>query len=498
MENKKQKQLLIALLREDFKSFVEKVFNEVAANSVFQDNWHIDVICSELIKMMNGEQNKLIINIPPRSLKSIICSVALPAYILGKNPKASIICASYSDSLASKLALDTRKVIESDWYKEVFPLTRLSLSKKAINDFETTQGGGRYATSVEGTLTGRGANYLIVDDPIKPEDANSDLIREKVNNWYGSTLYSRLNDKKTGNVLIIMQRIHQNDFTGYLLETDKDFKLLKLPAIAEENEIWTVKNPIVGIDRVYTRKIGEALHPAREDIDMLSKTKSTVGNYTFASQYQQNPTSRGASLIRPEWLQKTFKTDNYKLHHYCYPKIHGKIKRIVMSWDTAMKAEQDNDYSACVVMARTDMNEYLLLEVYREKLEFPELLKKMKSYKEEIHIKYRYLYGHEPKILVEEAGSGFSIIQALRKDFKIYAEAIRPEKDKATRLKGVSYLLETGRVFFPEDKPAWWKDFERELLAFPNSKYDDQCDAFSQALIEISKGSNMWFLSDME
>lgn len=494
MENNNQKQLLAALLREDFKAFVEKVFNEIAANSLFQDNWHIDVICSELLKIMKGEQNKLIINIPPRSLKSIICSVALPAYVLGKNPKASIICASYSDSLASKLALDTRKIIESSWYKESFPLTRLSHNKKAVNDFETTKGGGRYATSVEGTLTGRGADYLIVDDPIKPEDANSDLIREKVNHWYESTLYSRLNDKKTGKILVIMQRIHQNDFTGYLLEIDKSFKLLRLPAIAEENERWIVKNPIIDIDIIYTRKIGEALHPERDSIDMLNQTKSTVGNYTFASQYQQNPTSRGASIIKPEWLLKTFTTNNFRLNWHVYPKIHGKIVRIVSSWDTAMKAEQNNDYSACVTIAKTDMDEYLLLDVFRAKLEFPELLKKIKNYRDDIFEKTKYLYGYKPTVIIEDAGSGISIRQTLRRAYSIDVVKIKPENDKATRLKKISYLLETGKVFFPEDKPEWWKDFERELLAFPNVKHDDQCDAFSQALAYIVKGSGFYFL----
>ena len=498
------RQICSFVIKEDFKTFVKQVFKEVAANSVYQDNWHIDVICAELEKVMRGEYNKLIINIPPRSLKSVICSVALPAYILGKNPRASIICASYSDSLASKLALDTRKIIESAWYHDLFPLTRLAPNKKAINDFETTKGGGRYATSVEGTLTGRGADYLIVDDPIKPEDANSDLIRAKVNHWYESTLYSRLNDKKTGKILVIMQRIHQNDFTGHLLEIDKGFKLLKLPAMAEENEQWVIKNSITGKEVIYARKIGEALHSARENIDMLNKTKSTIGSYTFASQYQQHPTSRGVSIIKLEWLQKTFKPReaplsgtkgfirDYELQSI-YSSTRGKIKLIVMSWDTAMKAEQDNDYSACVVMAKTETGNILLLEVFREKLEFPALLKKIKNYRGEIYQKYRHLYRYEPEILIEEAGSGVPVIQILKDECKIYAEAIRVEKDKATRLKSVSHLLETGRVYFPENKPEWWKDFERELLTFPNVKHDDQCDAFSQALAYLMPGPNMHF-----
>lgn len=184
MEQKKQmtiqpieKTLLHSLLRADFKSFVVKVFNEVSPNSIYLDNWHVDVICHELMNTIEGKQNRLIINIPPRYMKSIICSVAFPAFILGHNPKATIIAVSYSDELASNLALKCKQVMESNWYQDVFPGAKLSKNKKSTNDFETTKGGGRYATSVHGTLTGRGADYIIIDDPIKPMDAISDLMR---------------------------------------------------------------------------------------------------------------------------------------------------------------------------------------------------------------------------------------------------------------------------------------------------------------------------------
>ncbi len=210
--------IFYSLLRSDFKSFVIKTFNEISANSVYKDNWHINVICHELNGVMNGAQNRLIINIPPRYLKSIICSVALPAFILGRNPKTNIVCASYSDDLAAKMALDCRKIMESDWYKTAFPLARISKNKNAVNDFETTAGGGRFSTSVGGTLTGRGGDYIIVDDPIKPADTISVTIRNKTNDWYSNTLYSRLNDKQNGKIIIIMQRTHQNDFTGFLME----------------------------------------------------------------------------------------------------------------------------------------------------------------------------------------------------------------------------------------------------------------------------------------
>lgn len=222
------KDILNAILRTDFKSFVEKVFNEVSPSALYMDNWHIDLICSELMSVENGDHNRLIINLPPRYMKSIICSVAFPAFVLGHNPKASLVCVSYNDSLSEKLALDCKKVIESEWYKELFPQTKLSKNKKAVLDFETTNGGGRFSTSVNGTLTGRGGDYLIIDDPIKPADANSDLQRNKVNEWYGNTLYSRLNNKNTGKIIVVMQRIHEEDLTGYLLDSDENFKLIKI------------------------------------------------------------------------------------------------------------------------------------------------------------------------------------------------------------------------------------------------------------------------------
>ena len=247
-----------ALLREDFKSFVIKVFNEVSPNDTYLDNWHIDVICRELMKAADdtNDNNRLIINIPPRYMKSIICSVAYPAFLLGHNSRVSIICVSYSDELAEKFALDCKRVMQSAWYKDLFPKTAISRDKKAVCDFVTTRGGGRYTTSVNGTLTGRGGDYIIIDDPMKPMDAISDTLREKTNQWYGHTLYSRLNNKNTGKIIVIMQRLHDEDFTGYLLATDDRFKHIKIQGIAEQDEEWVVEDSITGNQRIIKRKTG--------------------------------------------------------------------------------------------------------------------------------------------------------------------------------------------------------------------------------------------------
>jgi len=481
MSQNEKREFFKALLRSDFKSFVIKVFKEVAPNSEYLDNWHIDVICDELMNVLDGKQNRLIINIPPRYMKSIICSVAFPAFILGHNPKATIIAVSYADELASKLALDCKKVIESEWYQDIFPGTRLSKYKKSINDFETTKGGCRYATSVCGILTGRGGDYIIIDDPIKPIDANSVLVREKTNDWYGSTLYSRLNNKNTGKIIVVMQRLHEDDFTGYLLRTDDSFKHIKMPAIAEEDETWTVKNRITFKERVISRKKNAPLHPEREDLSKLLQNKNNMGEYDFAGQYQQNPAPRDGGIIKRKWFRfyspdKLWKSiENGEI----------EVMSIIQSWDTANKIDECNDYSVCLTVLRDkDQNNYIL-NCYREKLEFPDLIKKIIQ----LHDMAKEKYKHRIEVLIEDKASGTQIIQTLNNSHTIYPKPIKPEYDKETRLMAISHLIENGSCLFPNDKPHWWLDFEAELLRFPRGKYDDQCDALSQVLSYQSKVS---------
>ncbi len=471
-----QRKLFQALLRSDFKSFVMKVFYEVSGGTKYIDNWHIDLICHRLEAVMRGENNRLIINLPPRYMKSIICSIALPAFILGHNPREKIVCVSYSDDLAGKLALDCRRVMESKWYRDLFPLTRLSAQKRSVYDFETTRGGGRFSTSVNGTLTGRGGNWLIVDDPIKPGDTFSDVVRQKTNDWYGHTLSSRLDDKNNGKIVVIMQRLHQADLTGYLLETDSSFSQIRIPLLAIEDELWEVKDH-AGRVRRFTRKIGEPLHPARENAASIAHKRVQVGSFIFASQYQQMPESLGAGIIKKEWLQ-FFNLDELKEQVRT-----GKKKvRLVQSWDTASKVGEENDYSVCITYARDNLGKVYVLSVFRDRLEFPDLVRKAKELARKCQAEYRDLNLYLPDILVEEMNSGLGLAQTLKKEFGSRVKPVHPVQDKQTRLKSVSHLLENGSCLFPDNEPPWWDSFERELLVFPSSKHDDQCDALSQLL----------------
>lgn len=469
-------QTLKAILRNDFKSFVIKVFNTVSAGSEYLDNWHIDVICDGIMDMMENKNNRLIINIPPRYMKSIICSVALPAFLLGHNPKTNIICISYNDNLAEKFANTCRNVIQSEWYQELFPMTRLHKSRQSINDFETTAGGGRMATSIGGTLTGRGADWIIIDDPLKPADSLSDTQREKVNDWYGSTLYSRLNDKANGKIVLVMQRLHQDDLTGYLLESDKKLRIIKLPVIAQDDEKWVIKNRILNTEKTIIRKRNDLLHPARENIDTINDLKNSLGEFAFAGQYQQEPYPLEGGLVREEWFQFFDTTSSIS---------QSNVANLFISLDTANKTGVNNAYSAFCIIVMTRDFKFYLVDVIRGKWEFPELVEKtIEIYND---CKYKHGAGNYVKLLIEDQASGMQLIQILSKgrdqqgrSFNV--EGIKPDTDKVSRLRGTSLFIQQGNLLFPRNEQPWWPDFRKELLGFPNTKFKDQVDALTQAI----------------
>src|SRR6201993_2159685 len=212
---------------------------------------------------------------PPRHLKSHLASVAFPSWCLGRNPSAQILCVSYAQELADKLSRDCRRVIASDWYRQLFP-TRMSPQRQAVPEFETTAQGCRIATSVGGVLTGRGADIIIIDDPLKPEEALSQAQRRSANEWFDHTLYSRLNDKQTGAIILIMHRLHEDDLVGHVL-AQEDWEVLSFPAIAEADESYVI-DTIWG-PRCFMRRCGEALHPEREPLETLEHIRRTLGEY---------------------------------------------------------------------------------------------------------------------------------------------------------------------------------------------------------------------------
>jgi len=260
-----------AILRQDFTSFIEKVFATVCPGQIYSPNWHIEVIADRLEACRLGRIKRLIITLPPRYLKSIIGSVAFPAFLLGHDPTARIICASYAQDLAEKHAQDCRSVMLERWYHQVFARTRLSNLKNTAAEFVTTARGFRLATSVGGTLTGRGGNYIIIDDALKPQDALSDAKREEANSWFEQTLYSRLDSKSDSVIIVIMQRLHVDDLVGHLLRGSENWVHLNLSAIAPAPQRFELAD-----GRVLVRAAGAPLHAAREPLPVLARVKAAM------------------------------------------------------------------------------------------------------------------------------------------------------------------------------------------------------------------------------
>jgi predicted phage terminase large subunit-like protein len=453
MDNELQKAALQAMLREHFACFVAKAFLTVDSGQRFSWNWHIAAIAWHLQAVAQGRIKRLLITVPPRHLKSICASVALPPWMLGHDPTCNIICASYAQDFSVKLHNHCRSVMNAPWYRAAFPRTRLSARKNTEGEFETTLGGGRLATSVEGVLTGRGGNLIIIDDPIKPRDAASDTMRERVNEWYRSTVFSRLNERKAGAIIVVMQRLHVDDLAGHLLEQG-DWTHLNLPAIAEVEERIQI-----GPGRYHPRRVGDLLHPERESRQELDELKRTLGTAAFSAQYQQRPVPLGGGLIRWDWFR-------------CYEAEPERERsdEVVQSWDTASKAGQLNDYSVCTTWLVRD-KAYHLIDLHRERLEFPALKRRVRELADL----------HRPDaILIEDKGSGTQLIQDLEWDGQPCI-GITPEGDKVVRAHAQTARIEAGQVRLPASAP-WLDDFKHEVLGFPNGRHDDQVDSMVQFL----------------
>lgn len=231
------RRLYEALLRSDFRAFLEKSFRTLSPGDQYVWNWHIGAIAWHLERVRRGEIKRLIINMPPRSLKSLTASVAWPAFILGLDPSQRIICVSYSGELARKFSNDFRALIDAPFYKSLFPWTRVGRFKDSEVETEFTARGYRLATSVGGTLTGRGGDIIIIDDPLKPDDALSETKRSAANQWFTNTLLSRLDDKRTGAIVVVMQRVHMDDLTGFLLNQSDEWTVLSLPAVTDYEQV---------------------------------------------------------------------------------------------------------------------------------------------------------------------------------------------------------------------------------------------------------------------
>jgi len=366
-----------------------------------------------------------------------------PAWYLGRNPKRSIITASYGQELADDFGRRVRNLVSDPLHRSIFPASRLADDSTSMRRFNTTAGGSYYAVGRGGPITGRGANALIIDDPLKDrEEAYSDTIRRALHEWYCYVAYTRL---QPGAAIVLVQtRWHEDDLAGRMLrERSSDCEVLSLSAIAETDESF--------------RHEGEALWPQKFPLEMLKQIHVAIGDAAWASLYQQRPSAAEGTIFKRGWWRR------FKDPPQC--------KRVIQSWDTAFKTGTENDYSVCTTWGVTE-NGYYLLWVWRGRVEFPELKRRMSMLAEQ---------WNPSAILIEDKASGQSLIQELKYASALPIIPVKVDTDKRVRAEAVTPLIEAGKVYLPESAP-WLNDYVDELAGFPTAVHDDAVDSTTQAL----------------
>lgn len=444
--------LLHAILRQDFHAFLMKCFETLhPGQPPLGRAWYLEALCHHLVEASRGSIRRLVITVPPRHLKSISASVALPAWLLGHDPALKIMVANYSADLSRQLAEQCRTILESSWYRTIFPKVKISERANRQLEMVTTANGARKAVSVGGSVTGFGADLIIIDDCMKAEDAASQAARDELIRFFEGTLLTRLNDKATGRIMSIQQRLHEADLPAYLLE--KGYHHLDLPAIAERAETIPI-----GANKMHQRLPGDVLNPTRESRETLEQIRRDLGPMVFAAQYQQSPTVPEGNLIRLDWFGR-----------HEGPWERTDFETVIQSWDTAATSAPTSDWSVGMTWGYRRGGWYLV-DLFRGRLDYPELKRMVK------HLRHVWKPDH---ILIESASTGLPLVQELRNE-RFY-EVIRStsSEDKVARLIAQTAELQAGKFLLPEEAP-WLDALTSELRAFPLGRHDDQVDALAQ------------------
>lgn len=468
----------------------------------YVDGWHLHAIAEHLEAVSTGQIRKLLITVPPRHSKTLMCSVIWPAWLWAKarNPQypligaqAKFLCLSYGDDLALDSALLMRRLIESDWYQARWgSRVKLTADQEAKSKFDTTAGGSRISAGFGGTLTGRGGDIKIIDDPLKADDAEMETARQKVIRRYDGTLKSRMTDPRHTAEVTILQRLHEQDLAGHILETDPDYELLMLPAEFEpERRMHT------SIGWTDCRKTdGEVLWPERFGTKELAVFKRNA--YEWAGQWQQRPEVRGGSILKRDWWQFFETEDGKGIPQMSY---------VIASCDPAYTSKQENDPSGFVVLGvyyEAEVAKVMVLNAWRKRLELhgPHIdrlpgeteqaytKRTMPSWGLVEHLAYSCKRFRVDRLLVEAKASGHSVAQEIR---RLHAndgwstQLVDPRgQDKVARVYAVQHLFAEGMIHIPAYSDGtlreWGQQLVDECAAFPKAAHDDMVDALSQGL----------------
>jgi predicted phage terminase large subunit-like protein len=407
---------------------------------------HIKLLADKLMAVERGEIKRLAVFMPPRHGKSNLVSEVFPAWYLGRKPQHQVLFTTYGQDLADGFGRKVRNAVADERHSMAFPDSVLSDDSQSARRFNTSNGGVYYAVGAGGAVTGRGADLLIIDDPLKSrEEADSRLIRDKLWDWYASTAYTRL--MPGGAVVLVQTRWHEDDLAGRLLKRGEVWDVVNLPAVCEEDA------DLLGRSR------GMALWPSRYGRVDLDRIKSTIGEREFAALYQQRPSPLEGSLFRRGWLQ------------YAEKAPYGS--RITLGVDLAISTKEGADYTAIVALARDEFGKLYVVDAVRERVDFPSCLRLIRLMADK----------HKPDVIgIEQVQFQAAVIQSLLRDTSLPVRGIRPDKDKVTRAQPLALRYEQGLVYHC-GVPPW---FEDELTSFPNAEHDDAVDALAYAYVAMS------------
>jgi predicted phage terminase large subunit-like protein len=459
----------------------------------YQVNWHHRLMCDYLDKFARLEIKRLMIFCPPRMGKSELVSRRLPAFILGNNPNAPIISASYGADLARRMNRDVQRIIDGPEYRRVFPDTKLFGKNirtvgggswlRNSDEFEIVEYSGYYrGAGVGGAITGMGMKYGIIDDPVKNrQDASSAVVRQGLWDWYVSTFRTRL--APGGGILITVTTWHEDGLEARLLRlaessaTADQWTVIRLPAIAEE--------PIPVYD---IRQIGEPLWPERYSLTEMEATKVTLGSYEWNALYQQRPSPDAGGILKRHWWRYwkprganlppvLVKGEDGELVEIEAVELPSKFDEQLQSWDLTFKDTKGSDFVAGQVFGRKGANKYML-DYYKERADIGSTMEQI--------VKYTNKWPDATAKLIEDKANGPAVIQMLRHKVTGLI-AVEPQGGKISRAHAAAPEVESGNVYLPH--PAlypWVSDFIDSCAGFPNMANDDDVDAFTQAMIRMA------------
>lgn len=473
-----------ALCRERFHIFAQRAFREVEPGVPFEDSWHIQCLSDHLQALYEGalpdNKTRLCINVPPRSLKSYLASIAFPAWVMGRENHKKFIATSYNFSLAKEMSQKARILIESDWYKSLFITMRIDDGQNEKHNFWTTQRGMYYSSAIQ-SITGKGADFIVIDDPINPKEAVSDTIRNETNSTIRSTIPTRFNDLRHSKWLLIMQRLHDADPTGEFALKDPRWHVLKLPG---ENKTEKDITYTLG-SKTWTMKPGDLLFPDRLTREVLNDLRTDLGEYNYAGQILQEPVPIGGGDFKEEWIQL-----------YSPGGIKPGSMNVVILVDPAggddlnKKKKKLSDWTAFMVVGLANDNNYYLLDIIRDRLNPTERIDTLFI----LHRKWNELCGKPPKVGYEKYGmmtDTHYITDKKKTDaYNFPLIELGGSMGKEERIRRLIPDMQNGRWYFPASLPYVDQEGRRfdlvqeilksEMPTFPRARFDDMLDALSR------------------